>query len=176
VTLDAIGGFETIRDQLADDYALGEAVRAWGLNVVLADFVVGHAHSERSFKEIWRRDMRWARTIRSLDPSGYAGLAVTFPSAWALLALLASGFDPAATILAAAALLCRMILQDEVDQSLAGDKHPLWLGPVRDLFSFAIFIGSFIPGQVHWRGREYAMGEDGVMQPADLRAEEAEVA
>jgi ceramide glucosyltransferase len=173
-TIEAIGGFEAIKDQLADDYALGEAVRARGLQVTLADFVVSHAHFEADFNEVWRRDMRWARTIRSLDPAGYAGLAVTYPLAWALLALLASGFEPAATILTTAALLCRMILQDEVDQSLAGEKHALWLGPARDLFSFAVFIGSFIPGQVHWRGREYSMGEDGVMAPVGVEAEQAE--
>jgi ceramide glucosyltransferase len=177
-TLDAIGGFDAIKDQLADDYALGEAVRARGLKVVLADFVVEHAHSEKGFEEVWRRDMRWARTIRALDPLGYAGLAVTFPVGWALLAALASGFAPAAAILVCAALLCRMILQDEIDQRFDGRKHALWLGPVRDLFSFAIFAGSFLPGQVHWRGRDYAVGEDGIMEPVgvDAEAAEAEVA
>jgi ceramide glucosyltransferase len=179
VTLEAIGGFSAIKDQLADDYALGEEVRQRGLNVVLADFVVAHAHSERDFAEVWRRDMRWARTIRALDPLGYLGLAVSFPFAWALLALLASGFAPAAMILTATALLCRMILQDEVDQRFPGYRHALWLGPVRDLFSFAIFAGSFIPGQVHWRGRDYALGEDGAMAPVGAEPSgeaEAEVA
>jgi ceramide glucosyltransferase len=174
-TLDAIGGFHAIKDQLADDYALGEVVRERGLQVVLADFVVRHAHSETSGAEVWRRDMRWARTIRDLDSAGYFGTAVTFPTGWALLALFASGFAPAAAVLACAALLCRMILQDEVDQHFEGEKHPLWLGPARDLFSFAIFLGSFLPGQVHWRGREYSLGEDGVMEPIEGEAE-AEVA
>jgi ceramide glucosyltransferase len=103
---------------------------------------------------------------------------VTFPVGWALLAALASGFAPAAAILVCAALLCRMILQDEIDQRFDGRKHALWLGPVRDLFSFAIFAGSFLPGQVHWRGRDYAVGEDGIMEPVgvDAEAAEAEVA
>jgi ceramide glucosyltransferase len=174
-TLDAIGGFQVIKDQLADDYALGEAVRERGLQVVLADFVVRHAHSETAGAEVWRRDMRWARTIRDLDPGGYFGTAITFPVGWALLALLASGFEPAAAVLACAALLCRMILQDEIDQHFQGEDHPLWMGPARDLFSFAIFLGSFLPGQVHWRGREYALGEDGVMEPVGVDGE-AEVA
>jgi len=175
-TIEAVGGFEAIKDQLADDYALGEAVRGRGLQVTLADFVVSHAHSEGTFNEVWRRDMRWARTIRSLDPLGYAGLVVTYPLAWAVLALLASGFEPAAMILTAAALLCRMILKDEIDQSLPGEKHSLWLGLARELFSFALFLGSFIPGQVHWRGRQYVMGEDGVMEPVQPAEAEAEVA
>jgi ceramide glucosyltransferase len=177
--LDSIGGFDAIKDQLADDYALGELVRARGLKVVLADFVVGHTHSEQGVKGIWRRDMRWARTIRALDPRGYIGTAVTFPVGWALLAALGSGFAPAALILLGAALLCRMILQDEIDQRFdSHDSYSLWLGPLRDLLSFAIFLCSFLPGQVHWRGRDYAVSEDGLMEPVgvDDAAAEAEVA
>jgi ceramide glucosyltransferase len=176
--LDAIGGFESVKDQLADDYALGEAVRARGLKVVLADFVVGHVHAEIKLKDVWRRDMRWARTIRAVDPAGYIGLAATFPVGWALLAALASSFAPAALLLACAALLCRMILQDEIDQRFEGRKHALWLGPLRDLLSFAIFVVSFLPGQIHWRGRDYALGENGNMEPIadDAATAEAEVA
>src|SRR5271166_5825006 len=109
-TLDAIGGFSAIKDQLADDYALGEAVRKLDLKVVLADFAVRHAHGETSFAQLWRREMRWARTIRSLDLLGYSGMVVTYPLAWSLLAMLVSGFEPAAVILTFAALMCRLIL------------------------------------------------------------------
>jgi ceramide glucosyltransferase len=175
-TLEDIGGFERIKDQLADDYVLGEAVRENGLQVAVADFVVGHAHAERNFGEVWRRDLRWGRTIRSLDPLGYLGLAVSFPVAWALLALVVSGFAPALVALVGAAVLARMVLQVEIDRRFPGHDHALWLGPVRDLFSFAIFVASFLPGQVHWRGRDYALGDDGSMAPADVEGAEAEVA
>ena len=170
-TLEAIGGFERVKDQLADDYMLGEAVRELGLEIAVADFVVGHAHFERSLGEVWRRDLRWARTIRSLDPLGHIGSAVTFPVAWALLAVLISGFSPTTVALAGAAVLARMILQFAIDQRFPGHDHALWLGPVRDLFSFAVFIASFLPGQVHWRGQDYELRDDGVM----AEVEEAEV-
>jgi ceramide glucosyltransferase len=173
-TLEAIGGFRAIKDQLADDYAIGEAVRGLGLKVVLADFAVGHAHGEVGSRDLWRREMRWARTIRSLDPLGYIGLVLTFPLAWSLLALAVGDFDPAGVILVLAALLCRLTLQDEVDQRFAGVAHPLYLSPLRDLLSFAVFVVSFVPGQVHWRGRAFSMGENGVMAPAGAAAEETE--
>jgi ceramide glucosyltransferase len=178
VTLDAIGGFRAIQDQLADDYALGEAVRGIGEKVVLADFAVGHAHAETSLLQLWRREMRWARTIRSLNPLGYIGSAVTFPLAWALLALLAGGFAPTGVILTVAALLGRLTLQDEVDRRFPGLPHALFLSPLRDLLSFAVFVASFVPGQVHWRGRDFSMGANGVMSPVEEEAEgtEAEAA
>ena len=39
-TLEAIGGFVVLRDQLADDYALGAAVRRAGRRVVLSHHLV----------------------------------------------------------------------------------------------------------------------------------------
>jgi ceramide glucosyltransferase len=173
-TLEAIGGFGPIADQLADDYALGEKVRGLGLEAALADFAVGHAHGETTLGELWRREMRWARTIRSLDLPGYIGLAVTYPLAWSLLAMLVDGFAPAAVILTFAALLCRLTLQDEVDRRFAGVAHALWLSPLRDLLSFAVYVASFFPGQVHWRGRDFSMGANGVMAPVEAEFEETE--
>jgi ceramide glucosyltransferase len=176
-TLEAVGGFEAIKDQLADDYALGEAVRRLGMQVVLADFTVGHAHGETKLLDLWRREMRWARTIRSLDPLGYAGLAVTYPLAWALLALLAGGFAVPGIILSFTALLCRLTLQDEVNQRFTGlAHHALWLTPLRDLLSFAIYLASFVPGLVHWRGRNFELVENGVMTPVEAEETEVEVA
>src|SRR6185369_7727355 len=39
-TLERVGGFAPFRDQLADDYALGEAVRRLGRKVVLSPYLV----------------------------------------------------------------------------------------------------------------------------------------
>jgi ceramide glucosyltransferase len=176
-TLNAIGGFESIKDQLADDYMLGQAVRARGLKVVVADFVVGHAHGETNFGDLWRQEMRWARTIRSLDPLGSLGLMLTVPLAWALLAMVVDGFDPAGVLLTFAALLCRLTLQDEVDERFAGRHHALWLSPLRDLLSFAVHVASYLPGQIIWRGHAFSVAEGGVMAPVEeMEEKEAEAA
>jgi len=42
-----IGGFEAFADRLADDYAIGEAVRARGLRVATADALVAHSCANR---------------------------------------------------------------------------------------------------------------------------------
>ncbi len=76
--------------------------------------------------------------------------------------------------LAGAAVLARMVLQFEIDARFPGHDHALWLGPVRDLFSFAVFVASFLPGQIHWRGHDYALSGDGVMTEIDDA--EAEIA
>ena len=76
-TLGDIGGFEAFADFLADDYAIGAAVRAAGLAVAIPPLTIGHSCPENSARALWRHEVRWARTIRSVDPAGYAGLAIT---------------------------------------------------------------------------------------------------
>src|ERR1700693_4124084 len=95
-TLYSIGGFEAFLDRLADDNAMGEAVRAAGMRVAIPHFVVVHASPVGSAGELWRHELRWARTVRAVSPLGYAGLCFTHPLPFALLAAWLMGFGPLA--------------------------------------------------------------------------------
>ena len=76
---------------------IGEAVRALGLAVAVPrDLVLGHTCTAASFGALMRQELRWSRTIRSVDPAGYVGSVVTHPIPVATLAVLAAGFAPAA--------------------------------------------------------------------------------
>ncbi len=86
-TLDAIGGFERFADVLADDHAIGAAVREQGLEVAVPPMVVTHASADDSLAALLRHELRWAATVRQLNPRGYAGLVVTHPLPFALLTM-----------------------------------------------------------------------------------------
>ena len=84
-TLAEIGGFPAFADVLADDYAIGAAIRAHGLKVAVPPMLVTHGCADASFSELWRHELRWAATIRGLAPLGYAGQMITMPLPLALL-------------------------------------------------------------------------------------------
>ena len=92
-TLSRIGGFETVANQLADDYAIGKAVREAGLNVVVPPMLVAHAFEESSLHEMVRHELRWARTIFTVDPVGYIGSGLTHALPLALIGAALRGFD-----------------------------------------------------------------------------------
>ena len=71
--LNRIGGLAAFADCLADDYAIGEAVRAAGCEVEMPTFSVGHMFCERGVRDALAHGLRFARTIKSIDPVGYAG-------------------------------------------------------------------------------------------------------
>jgi ceramide glucosyltransferase len=159
-TLAAIGGFAAIADRLADDHALGAAVRRHGRAVVLSPYVVDNVIAEPSLGALFRHELRWARTIRSIAPAGFFGSVVTQPVALAVLALAVAGGTPAAAMLVAA-LVCRGIMVRTVDRALGLPRTPLWLIPARDLLSFAVFVASFFVRKVAWRDRTFRIGRNG---------------
>jgi ceramide glucosyltransferase len=161
-TLTEIGGFEALSRHLADDYELGRAVRLMGQRVRLSSLVLQHTCLEGNLKGLFRHELRWARTIRLLDPVGYTGSIVTHPLPLAIAALvLSSGMQGA--ILLSAALLARLLLAWRIRMATGADSGPLWLLPVRDVLSFSIFLVSFLGNSVYWRGIRYETEAHGLL-------------
>jgi ceramide glucosyltransferase len=83
-----IGGLRALVHHLADDNVLGRRVRDLGLAVALADTLVLTTVPETQWRALFRHELRWARTIRALEPAGFAASAVQHPLFWALLTVL----------------------------------------------------------------------------------------
>jgi ceramide glucosyltransferase len=158
-TLEAIGGFARFADVLADDHAIGAAIAELGLSVEIPPLLLTHACTEASFTALWRQKLRWAATIRGLQPWGYAGSVVTRPLPLALLAAL---FIPATGILlSVAALAVRLAVARRVDRLSGAPSVSLWQLPLIDSIDFAVFAASFTVRKVDWRGTRLAIEADG---------------
>ena len=159
-TLTRIGGFARFADVLADDHAIGAAVRATGLEVVVPPMLVVHASAETSLAELWRHELRWGATVRDLAPGAYAASIIALPLPLAVLGL-ALMPGPAAGAIVLLAGAARWIVKATVDR-LAGERTaPSWMLPLRDMLSFLVFVASFCTRSVDWRGSRLRMVEDG---------------
>jgi ceramide glucosyltransferase len=158
-SLAKLGGLQSVADQLADDYGLGMAAREAGLKVAIPPLIVTHVCAERSARELLLHEIRWARTIRAVDPLGYAGLAITHAFPLALLGVMLGGLTPAAGLVPAA-LICRFALHAELRRRFLLRDAYFWLGPIRDVLSFVVFVASFFCRRLEWRGRRYVLAAD----------------
>ncbi len=164
--LDAIGGFERLKNLLADDYHLGRLVTEAGYQVRLSSSIVTTASEEQHFRDFWHRQLRWARTFRTTRPFSLATIFIHGPF-WALLFLLASGFSLlsfAALVLVAATrvamsryMLCSVL-------GLPEQANEAWLAPIKDLLMTAIWFASLAGNEVEWGGRRLRILRGGIMR------------
>jgi ceramide glucosyltransferase len=160
--LERIGGFARVRNELADDHRIGAAVRELGLKTALSPYIVENLVSEPSFASLWRHELRWARTSRAMAPGGYAGSVVTHTVALAALAAATSGSDAAGGIILLS-LAMRWISAAFIARALDLPRSGLWLLPLRDALSFAVFLGSFCGRSVSWRDQLFRVEPSGQM-------------
>nr|WP_240655509.1 bacteriohopanetetrol glucosamine biosynthesis glycosyltransferase HpnI [Paraburkholderia phosphatilytica] len=176
-TLDRIGGFMALKDCLADDFCLAEFARDIGLATVLVPLMVKTDVVEASATSLWLRETRWLRTIRSVNPAGFAGLFITFTSPWLAVAALAcaklaaSGMPPPgsargiAFATLAASTLAGIVARIVVHAASVTDARTFWrdllLVPVRDVLLALEWLGAAFGSTVVWRGARMAVANPG---------------
>ena len=162
--LEAIGGFTAISDYLADDFQLGYLSAQAGYQVVLSDFVVEHVLATTTLVDSLKRLIRWARGVRVSRPWGYLGLIFTHGTATSLLFLIATGGSTLGWVVLAITWTIRLIMAWIIGVNILNDpqaKKIIWLVPLRDIISFAIWLYSFMGNTIEWRGRRLKLTKSG---------------
>jgi ceramide glucosyltransferase len=163
-TLFRIGGFRAIADQLPDDYRLGELTRGMGLRTVLCDAEVETCVDEPGLLDLVRHQLRWLRTIRTVQPLGYALAGVTFGLPAVIVGSLLAGGSAVTLAMVAVTVMARLMLNSPPRNSRSLLAQ-LWLVALNDLLGFALWCWSFTTRRVHWRQARYRVARDGTIHP-----------
>ncbi len=152
-TLEAIGGLERLSPHIADDSALGQAVRAIGQSIAIAGSLTRTTISDLGLRDMVRHELRWGRTVRSVEPLGYALSAIQLPLFWACLAVLLAPAALWSWSMLALVWAWRVATTRTIDQVVGRESPlPVLLLPLRDWVSAAVMVGSFAGRRVDWRG------------------------
>lgn len=167
--LDAIGGYASLADCLADDYELGARIAKAGFRVALAPEVVETSVPAYRWRGFIEHQLRWFRTVRDARPGGYAGLVFTHGLSWAFLNVIASGFSLLSLWLLALSFFLRLTLAMTVGAEILGDHQvlpSLWLLPLHDLASMGLWAAGFASDKVIWRGEHFIVKGGKLHRPA----------
>ncbi|HVW68409.1 MAG TPA: bacteriohopanetetrol glucosamine biosynthesis glycosyltransferase HpnI [Steroidobacteraceae bacterium] len=167
-TLQAIGGLRGIANHLADDYELGQLVRALGLRIVLSSYMLKAEHHEPTLESLVRHELRWMRTLYVLRPLSFRFIFLTFSVPVALCGLLLTSTQsallkitwPLFVITVLARLVLHFAHRVHDGRRFAAD---LWLLPVRDLLLCWVWCRSFFTSKFTWRGSDFGVDADGIM-------------
>ena len=185
-----IGGIQSLAGCLADDYQLGHRIARNGHRIALCPVVAECWDVPMCWCDVWKHQLRWARTIRVCQPLSYFFSILSNATLWPLLWLASEIFkwlpmtirnaqlDPFRSleiklalldglIFVIALLLIRIVLAHNLQCRFTPERHlasPFWLVPVKDLLQVAIWIGAFAGNTVEWRGRKMKLHRDGTLQ------------
>jgi len=158
--LEAIGGFASVRNLLAEDQAIGIRVRKAGYSLRLSHHVVENVNRHRSFRWFLNRHSRWFKIRRRLALSTFAiepafNLAVV-GLVWALAGESGLAWGGLAVLVGLG-----MVRDAAQARRLRGTfprlRH-LALSPVKDLFLLPVWFDALINRRIHWRGHQFLVG------------------
>jgi len=156
--IEDIGGWDRVREYLAEDFVIGQFAGQKGHGVMLSSYVIEHRIGTSTFRQNAAHRIRWTRSTRRSRPAGYLGQLFTMPLPVALiLTALRPDFWPA--------LVCAVMFRYSaawVMSTLVLRGRLAWhLLPIEDLMTFAFWIGGFFGNTILWRGRKYRLLKDG---------------
>lgn len=156
--LEAIGGFDRLKDYLAEDFVLGKFAAEAGHGVALSSYVIEHHIGDADLRKSAAHRLRWARSTRRSRPAGYVGQLFTMPLPLALLVLAWNpGWWPVLPLTVCVRALAAYVVSGRVLRARIN-----WLLlPVEDLVGFCFWIAGFFGNTIIWRGRRYRLCSDG---------------
>lgn len=151
----ALGGFETFKDILAEDYYMGQAVLALGKEVVIARSPIYNVLHRRTFRDFNRRYIRWSIMQRLA-----VGVGVHLSQTMLTPAFLAAvGFVLSPSLatfgLLAGVAVAKMVIDFVSVGQLSSTGLPLktlLVLPVKDVCIGWALMNGFVRNSIEWRG------------------------
>jgi len=163
--LTEIGGFAALVDCLADDYQLGHRIAQRGYSIALSAVVVECWSTPMNWPEVWKHQLRWARTIRVCQPVAYFFSILSNVTLWPLIWLVIHP-SPLVMVVCLACWLARIWAAIDLQQRLSRSREHFvfcWLALIKDLLQVAIWMLAFIGNHIEWRGQRMRLRRDGTL-------------
>jgi ceramide glucosyltransferase len=166
--LQSIGGFERLKDYLAEDFVTGKFAAEAGHGVILSSYIVEHHIGSATLRQNIDHRLRWARSTRRSRPAGYVGQLFTMPVPLALLVCAAA---PAWWPVLPLTLIVRAAAAFAISARVLRARINWLLLPIEDLLGFCFWIAGFFGNSISWRGRRYRLFSDGRFELIPSREE-----
>jgi ceramide glucosyltransferase len=157
------GGIESLGQEIAEDAASTKLVHRQNLRAHLVDRPFAQPLGTRKLKDVWKRQLRWARLRRATFPMYYAPEILTCGLTYLLAAAIAA---PEFGVAWTTSLLMAMLFLYGVEAALASVAGwPLnWRSPAawfaRDVMLPWLWVQGWAGDRFEWRGNAMTVAEE----------------
>jgi ceramide glucosyltransferase len=162
-SLASIGGYQALGEYFANDFTIGNFIEKAGYRVVLSHHVIDHVVPPMTFRRMWERQVRWAKSTRYSRPKGHFGTGLIFAMPYGIAGLVAAallGHPGLGALLFGLALANRVLECYVVGWGVVRDPRAWrapWLYPIRDLLGFIVWCASYLSKGSVWRDSQYKL-------------------
>ena len=170
--LEAIGGFEAVKDHLAEDYIIGERMHRLGRKVVLSGHAITNVNEYWGMARFINRHTRWGKLRWQIGGAKYFSELASNAVFMSFMSLLFSPVTRPAVILTASASILKMAHDFYIGRKIRGGMNPLvyLLSPVKDIVIGLLWFVPILSNRVSWRGNRYIIGKDSMLFPCPARS------
>ncbi|MFA6055704.1 MAG: ceramide glucosyltransferase [Thermodesulfovibrionales bacterium] len=158
---EAIGGFNAVKNVLAEDYIIGKKMHMMGKKVILSNYIIRNVNEYWGFRRFLNRHIRWGKLRWQIGGVKYLSELFNNP---VFLSMFPVILEPSKLTIGFAALVSslKVIGDIYIGRKVRADMNVLlfFLAPLKDLI---IGIAWFVPlfsNTVVWRGNRYIIGSD----------------
>lgn len=156
-----IGGFNAVKNVLAEDYLIGKLMHEKGKKVKLCSYIIKNVNEYWSLRRFLNRHTRWAKIRWKIAGWKYLTEPLSNPVFISSIVPLLDGFSKisitmfiaVATIKIAFDLYINRLMQTST--GLSGILIPL-----KDLITGLIWLAPLISCKLNWRGNTYKIGKE----------------
>jgi ceramide glucosyltransferase len=162
-----IGGFEIVKNVLAEDYVIGQKMHKKGAGVITSGHVVNAVNHYRTMKQFVKRHARWGKLRWKLGVIGYVAEIVSNAVFIACLLFVLLGPTTHTISLAAAVFLIKIIGDYALGKRIRSAHrffHYL-LSPIKDIIMGCIWFVPFVSRTVMWRRHKYKITKGSILVP-----------
>jgi ceramide glucosyltransferase len=166
-TFEEIGGFEAVKNVLAEDYVIGQRMHKQGARVITSGHVINAVNRSRTMKLFLKRHARWGKLRWKLGVIGYISEIISNAAFIACLSLVVLG--PTARSITLVAAVCFLkIMGDYALGKRIRSAHRCFhycISPLKDIIIGFIWFVPFFSRTVQWRRHKYKITKGSVLVP-----------
>ncbi|ACI21069.1 MULTISPECIES: ceramide glucosyltransferase [Thermodesulfovibrio] len=156
-----IGGFNAVKDVLAEDYMIGKLMHEKGKKVALCSYIIKNINEYWSLRRFLNRHTRWAKIRWKIAGSKYFIEPLSNPVFISSIMLILDGFSKNSITIFIAVVTIKIAFDLYINRLMKSSTGLSGiLIPLKDFITGLIWFTPLISCKLNWRGNTYKIGKE----------------